>query len=318
MGTAIINFIQQQDRLIVYAFVFVSVALFAMALSSLTTTWLDVRRRAVAGGSAKSAVGQEALPELRRNRQTNSAFLGAILPQDEANKSELRRFLDLAGFYGRGAPVLYQLIRIVLGFSLGVATAFVAGLLFPFLPYIIIIPVALVMALLGYMLPRSIVSLRRDSLCEEHRQGFPDFLDLLVICVEAGIGAESAIERVASDLARSYPSLARNLGFMTMEIRAGKATRDALDTLAKRLGIEEARSFATLIRQSEELGSSLVQSLRVYSDEMRAKRLARAEEKAHALPVKLVLPLGLFVFPVIMGVTMLPVALRLIKFMATT
>jgi tight adherence protein C len=114
-------------------------------------------------------------------------------------------------------------------------------------------------------------------------------------------------------LSRSYPSLARNLGFMTMEIRAGKATKDALDTLGRRLGIDEARSFATLIRQSEELGSSLAQSLRVYADEMRAKRLTRAEEKAHALPVKLVIPLGLFVFPVVLGVTMLPVALKLFK-----
>jgi tight adherence protein C len=103
---------------------------------------------------------------------------------------------------------------------------------------------------------------------------------------------------------------------MTMEIRAGKSTKDALETLGKRLGIDEARSFATLIRQSEELGTSLVQSLRVYSDEMRLKRLTRAEEKAHALPVKLVIPLGIFIFPVIMGVTMLPVALRLIKLMA--
>ncbi len=317
METALVNFIQQQDRLIVYCFVFVSVMLFAMAIGSLTTTWIGVRRRAAASGSAASVIGQEALPALLRSQHTDSAILGAILPQDEAEKSELRRFLDMAGFYGRGAPVIYQLVRIMLGIALGMATAFVAGLLYATLSYFVIIPVSLLMAVLGYMLPRTIVSLRRDGLCEEHRQGFPDFLDLLVICVEAGIGAESAIEKVGPDLARSYPSLARNLGFMTMEIRAGKATKDALDTLGQRLGIEEARSFATLIRQSEELGTSLVQSLRVYSDEMRAKRLARAEEKAHALPVKLVIPLGLFVFPVILGVTMLPVALRLIKFMST-
>jgi tight adherence protein C len=184
------------------------------------------------------------------------------------------------------------------------------------LPYFVIIPISLLLTVLGYMLPRTFVSLRRDGLCEEHRQGFPDFLDLLVICVEAGIGAESAIDKVGPDLSRSYPSLARNLEFMTMEIRAGKATKDALDTLGKRLGIDEARSFATLIRQSEELGSSLAQSLRVYADEMRAKRLARAEEKAHSLPVKLVVPLGIFVFPVVLGVTLLPVALRLLKILA--
>ena len=312
METSFVNFIQQ-NTMIFYAFVFMSAMLFAIAFGSLTANWLEVRRRAVAGGSAR--VGREEQPDLLAYRQ-NTGILGAILPQDEVEKSELRRFLNMAGYYGRSAPVIYQLVRIVLGISLGMATAFLAGLLFVNLPYFIIIPVSLLMAVLGYMLPRTIVSLRRDGLCEEHRQGFPDFLDLLVICVEAGIGAEAAIERVGPDLARGYPSLARNLGFMTMEIRAGKSTKDALETLGKRLGIDEARSFATLIRQSEELGTSLVQSLRVYSDEMRLKRLTRAEEKAHALPVKLVIPLGIFIFPVIMGVTMLPVALRLIKLMA--
>ncbi|TMJ35507.1 MAG: type II secretion system F family protein [Alphaproteobacteria bacterium] len=297
METSFVNFIQQ-NTMIFYGFVFMSAMLFAIAFGSLTANWLEVRRRAVAGGSAR--IGREEQPDRLAYRQ-NTGILGAILPQDEAEKSELRRFLHMAGYYGRSAPVIYQLVRIVLGISLGMATAFLAGLLFVNLPYFIIIPVSLLMAVLGYMLPRTIVSLRRDGLCEEHRQGFPDFLDLLVICVEAGIGAEAAIERV---------------GFMTMEIRAGKSTKDALETLGKRLGIDEARSFATLIRQSEELGTSLVQSLRVYSDEMRLKRLTRAEEKAHALPVKLVIPLGIFIFPVIMGVTMLPVALRLIKLMA--
>ena len=239
------------------------------------------------------------------------------MPQDEANKSELRRFLDMAGYYGRSAPVIYQLIRIVLGIAFGIITAFATGALFPNLPYYIIIPISLLLTTLGYMLPRTFVSLRRDSLCEEHRRGFPDFLDLLVICVDAGIGADSAIDKVGPDLNQAFPSLSRNLAFMSMETRAGKSTKDALDTLGMRLGIAEARSFATLIRQSEELGTSLAQSLRVYADEMRNKRLTRAEEKAHALPVKLVIPLGLFVFPVVLGVTMLPVAIKLFKALGT-
>jgi tight adherence protein C len=100
---------------------------------------------------------------------------------------------------------------------------------------------------------------------------------------------------------------------MSLESRAGRSTREALSNLAQRLGIEEAKSFATLVQQSEELGSSLVQSLRVYAEEMRAKRLARAEEKAHGLPAKLVIPLGFFIFPVILGVTMMPVALKVFK-----
>jgi tight adherence protein C len=119
------------------------------------------------------------------------------------------------------------------------------------------------------------------------------------------------MDRISRDLARDYPSLARNLSFMSLEMRAGKSTRECLDNLGIRLGIPEAKSFATLLRQSEELGTSLVQSLRVYSEEMRQKRLARAEEKASSLPAKLVLPLGFFIFPVVLGVTLLPVVIKL-------
>src|SRR5207244_6960413 len=103
------------------------------------------------------------------------------------------------------------------------------------------------------------------------------------------------------------------LEMMSLELRAGRSLKEALNGLSDRLGIDEARSFATLMQQSEELGSSLVQSLRVYSDEMRAKRYARAEEKAHALPAKLVIPLALFIFPVILAVTLFPAALKVFK-----
>jgi tight adherence protein C len=100
---------------------------------------------------------------------------------------------------------------------------------------------------------------------------------------------------------------------LNLELRAGRSLPDALERFADYLGIEEARSFATLIQQSQELGTSLIEALRVYSDEMRDKRLARAEEKAHALPAKLVLPLGFCIFPVMLVVTMMPVILRIFK-----
>ncbi len=289
-------------------FVFASVVLFTFAITTMTATWWNVRRRAgqaaMAGLPAGGFVGSG-------RDGLGPTILDGLLPKSEKDKSELRKFLNLAGYYGSMAPAIFQLTRIVLAFWLGMLAGFLFVNYFPDLPFFLGIVVAMVMALLGLRLPRTIVAFQRDSVCEEHRQGFPDFLDLLVICIEAGVGIDSAIERVGGDLGRSYPSLSRNLGFMSMEMRAGRSTRDALSNLADRLGIEEAKSFATLIQQSEELGTSLVQSLRVYSDEMRDKRMARAEEKAHALPVKLVIPLGLFIFPVILGVTLLPVVIKI-------
>src|SRR4030095_7015997 len=148
---------------------------------------------------------------------------------------------------------------------------------------------------------------RRD----EHRTGFPDFMDLLVVCADAGLSMEAALDRVGSELADSYPSLSANIHMATLEIRAGRTMTEALDHLGDRLALDEARSFATLIQQSAELGSSITDALRVYSDDMRHKRLSRAEAKAYALPAKLTIPMMLCIFPVLFVVILLPVIVRL-------
>ena len=115
-------------------------------------------------------------------------------------------------------------------------------------------------------------------------------MDLLVVCADAGLSMEASLERVARELGDSYPSLAANIHMTNLEIRAGRTMTEALEHFGDRLGLEEARSFATLIQQSDELGSSIGDALRVYSDDMRHKRLSRAEEKAYSLPAKLVAP----------------------------
>ena len=145
----------------------------------------------------------------------------------------------------------------------------------------------------------------------EHRAGFPDFMDLLVVCADAGLSMEASLDRVGRELADSYPSLGANIHMATLEIRAGRSLSEALEHLGDRLGLEESRSFATLLQQSEELGSSMTDALRVYSDDMRHKRLSRAEEKAYSLPAKLSVPLVLCVFPVLVIVIMLPAYVRL-------
>ena len=145
----------------------------------------------------------------------------------------------------------------------------------------------------------------------EHLAGFPDFMDLLVVCADAGLSMEASLERVGRELGDSYPSLTANIHMTNLEIRAGRTMADALEHFGDRLGVEEARAFATLIQQSAELGSSITEALRVYSDDMRHKRLSRAEEKAYALPAKLALPMMICIFPVLFVVILLPVAVRL-------
>jgi tight adherence protein C len=140
---------------------------------------------------------------------------------------------------------------------------------------------------------------------------FPDLIDMLVVCTDAGLSLNGAFARIEPEVSKQSRALGMNLMFLGAETRAGRSIADALGTFADRLNLDEARAFVILLRQSVELGTDIGDALRVYSDEMRAKRLLRAEENANKLPVKMVVPLGGLIFPVIMVVIMLPVVLRL-------
>jgi tight adherence protein C len=136
-------------------------------------------------------------------------------------------------------------------------------------------------------------------------------LDLMVVCVDAGLSLEAALGRISSEIFRQNRALGTNLMILGAEMRAGRTTVDALDSLADRLGLDEARSLVAMLRQSIELGTDVGDALRVFGDEMRDRRLLRAEERANQLPVKMVGPLGLFIFPVILVMVLLPVIIRL-------
>jgi tight adherence protein C len=135
-------------------------------------------------------------------------------------------------------------------------------------------------------------------------------MDLLVICADSGLSLEASLERVCREIGETYPSLAANVHITNLEIRAGRTLSDALERFSDRVVLSEARAFTTLIKQSIELGSSITDALRVYSDDMRHKRLSIAEEKAYALPVKLSVPMMICIFPVLFVVILLPVAVR--------
>jgi tight adherence protein C len=163
--------------------------------------------------------------------------------------------------------------------------------------------------------PDAYVSRRERKMQQRYRIAFPDMLDLLVVCVDAGLSLEAALERISGEIMRQSYELGMNLRLMSAERRAGRSTIDALDGFAKRIGLDEARALAGLLRQSIELGTDVAEALRVFSDEMRDRRMLRAEERANQLPVKMVAPLGLFIFPVILMVAMVPVAIRLLSVM---
>ncbi|MGP0094934.1 MAG: type II secretion system F family protein [Xanthobacteraceae bacterium] len=228
---------------------------------------------------------------------------------DGDNMRVLRRRLVQAGIYDPRAIGYFFLARIALAAGLAGATFVMVPTLWAIHGTVFWMFVAAA-ALLGYVVPSIYIDKRIKTRQNEHRSGFPDFMDLLVVCAESGLSMEASLTRVGSELGDSYPSLSANIHMTNLEIRAGRTVSEALEHFADRLGLEEARSFATLIQQSDEIGSSITDALRVYSDDMRHKRLSRAEEKAYALPAKLTLPMMICIFPVLFVVILLPVIVR--------
>ncbi len=229
---------------------------------------------------------------------------------DDENMKALRRRLIQAGIYDPRGVAFFFIGRTALAIALAgavfVARPMIAshGMTFFWL-------MVIVGGITGYVGPSMYIDRRIAARKLEHRAGFPDFMDLLVVCADSGLSMEASMERVGRELGDSYPSLSANIHMTNLETRAGRPLKDALERFAGRLALEEAHAFATLINQSIDLGSSITDALRVYSDDMRHKRLSRAEEKAYALPAKLSVPMMVCIFPVLFVVILLPVFVRL-------
>ncbi len=295
-------------------FVFLSAAILAFGVMAVIQVRMAVKRRAA---GISTGLADAAADDPRSLRYASRVAAQRLLDYTTKHYSsenagatkELRRRLIQAGYLDPRAPAFFFLARIVTALALAIL-AFVTAPMILREDSAMLWPSVWVLGLFGYFGPSVYLSRVTAGRQTEHRVGFPDFMDLLVVCADAGLAMEAALDRVGRELSDSYPSLSSNIHMTTLEIRAGRTLSEALEHFADRLGLEEGRSFATLLQQSEKLGSSLTEALRVYSDDMRHKRLSRAEEKAYSLPAKLSVPLTLCVFPVVIIVILLPVYVR--------
>lgn len=169
------------------------------------------------------------------------------------------------------------------------------------------------LSLLGWIIPGRWRGWQRHRRREALRLGFPDALDMMVVCVEAGLGLDAALNRVALEIAPVHPSIAEELTRIGRELRAGRERGAVLRGFARRSGLPEIVSFATLLIQSEALGTGIARSLRVQAEGMRAARMLRAEERAHTLPVKLTAPLVICILPAMIAVVLLPGAIAILR-----
>ena len=164
---------------------------------------------------------------------------------------------------------------------------------------------------LGYFLPNIYLNRKVAEMELANRQGFPDILDLMVVSAEAGLTMEASIERISTEIAHTYPNLSIQLNMAALEIRAGRPIDQALQAFGERLRLDEVKGFATMVQQAKELGTSVSDALRVYSEEMRHKRMMLAEEKAYALPAKMSVPVTAFILPIVIGIAILPTVVKI-------
>jgi tight adherence protein C len=167
---------------------------------------------------------------------------------------------------------------------------------------------------IGFVFPSYLLDKRRNHRRTEIDHGLPDALDLMVVCVEAGLGLTASLTRVAREFARTNPVLSSEFELVHLECRAGKGTTDALRSMAERTNVPDLRSLVAMLIQTERFGTSLADSLRIHADGMRVKRLQRAEEAAQKAPVKMLFPAALFIFPATLIVTIGPGLITLFGF----
>lgn len=299
------------------ATVFLAVALAVYGVGAMWSSGGIVRRRmgsdVVLPRHAEAAESISYLEGAARISPVLSPLVRQFVPRDMAKISLLRRRLVCAGYHRPSAIGFYYAARIGLAVLFVLLFAAAAPLLSTRLPGQIVPVLGLAGAAVAFYFPDLWIGMRTRSLQDQYRNGFPDALDLLVVCVEAGLSLDAAINRVGQEIGHAQPAIADNFAMMALELRAGGSRADALRNMSERMGIDEVRSMVTLLLQSEELGTSVADALRLYADDMRTMRMLRAETKAHALPVKLALPLGFFVFPTMLIVILLPVMIRIYR-----
>jgi tight adherence protein C len=235
------------------------------------------------------------------------------LPEEGWQSSSVRiKFLQ-AGISNKNAPHYYFAVKTLLTLLLPLALTLFLHFAKPEIPLTQTMALVLLTAATGYYLPEIVLRFITNNRIERMREGLPDMIDLMVVCTEAGMGIDAAIERLSRAMARNNTELSREFYLAALEMRAGASRIEALRNLALRSRLNELDNLVSMFIQVDKFGTSLATSLRVLSDMMRSKRVQRAEEIAAKIPVKMVLPLGLFIFPVLIIVILGPALIRIFQ-----
>lgn len=273
-------------------------------------------------GAQAAARAKEPARKVLRSGKTDKLekFAGFLEPQNEEEMTSARLTLTRAGYRGKSAVRTFHAAQFVLGIGLlllGVIYTLIKSqsaalsstdmILYTLLP-----------ALVGYYLPRYWVDKRVESRQKEMQNGFPDALDMLLVCVEAGQSVDQAIIRVAKELEAGFPALSEEFELVAYEVKAGKDKAAVLRGFAERAGLPDVSSFVTVMIQSQTFGTSIADALRVYAADMRDKRVMRAEELANKLPTKITLGTMMFTVPPLLIILVGPSVYSMMQLFAST
>jgi tight adherence protein C len=293
----------------VLAFLFAALLVAAAALVFSPRALVNIEQRL--GEVTSASLGRPVEEERAWEKAAVKALkrLGTVAPK-VSDSSKLQQRLVTAGYRGGEALIVFSGIRV--GVSL---------LLFALFSTPIVmrpnIPLALGACLIAYVVAGMVLARLARRRQHRIRLGLPDALDLLVVSVEAGLGLDQAIQRVGQELAYAHPDLCEEFRLVNLELRAGKERSDALRHLADRTGVDDLASLVAMLIQTDKFGTSVAQSLRVFSDTMRTKRRQRAEEAAAKTGVKMVFPLVICIFPAIWVVTLGPAIIKFVEVIGT-
>ncbi|HEY3696567.1 type II secretion system F family protein [Phenylobacterium sp.] len=295
-------------QIVIEILIFALVVLVSIAAIRSLEGALSVRRRL---GEQRRPDGAPAAALFRNDKVANRflQWVESSSLNDSKERNQLRRDLALAGFDHPAAPIWYVLMRF--GAAIGLPILFVIAQSTAAKPLTGLAPVAVPLLLCGFGLlgPRVFVAKRVNDRKAQLEHEFPDVLDLIVVCVEAGLGLEAAFVRVGQEVRISHPRIAREFGRLSDEMSAGRGRADALRAMADRVDVDTVKSFVALMVQTDALGVSIGQTLRTYSVEMREHRFLKAEEKALRIPVLMTVPLVACILPVIITSLLLPVVI---------
>lgn len=294
---------------------FMAAAIFCAGLGcALALLWYfdPVRKRM----QAVAAPRAPALPAAERLAEFLDGFAGRVLPKDQAIRKRTVDRLTHAGYRSPNRLLVYYAIRML---SMVILPLLVVGS-FPLLPGLALHQVlwaAVVVGLVGMIIPSymldKIIARRQRTL----RYALPDAIDLLVVCTEAGLGLNAALLRVAQVLVEIHPELAEELLLVTSEMRAGIERNQALSNLAQRTGLEDIKGLVAIMAQSARFGTSIAQTLRIYSEDFRDKRMQRADEEAAKLGTKMIFPLAFCLLPGFFIVVIGPAVIKVMAFLPT-